>query len=87
MPEDFDLFAQDVLSNEEWFRTLCIKLFTNGDGKKFIEFFNQLIIHRSLMCGGVDPHNVSYREGFFHLIREINLSINKFNHDNRSVKK
>ena len=84
MIDNFDLFKADALSDEEWFQNMCIRIFSEGDGKKFVDVFNKIMLHSPITFEGVNALQITYRDGFFHLIREINLSIYKFNEKNRS---
>ena len=79
----FDLFEVDSLSDFPWFKEMAVKLFNNEEGQQFLYFFNQIMIHNPISFKGISLQELSYRDGFFHLIREINSAIVKFKEENK----
>lgn len=80
-----EIFLDGKLSDTGWFQKLAVSLFNNEDGKYFLEFFNTVLTTNSLSPANKDEKETIYRDGFFHLIREINVA--KLKYSNNQQKK
>lgn len=73
------LFVDDKLSDKDWFQRYVISIFNNKNGREFLKIFNDIMITNSITPYNRDEKETIYRDGFFHLIREINLAHTKYN--------
>ena len=77
----------EALSDYDKFQLLCVHLFTDGKGKEFLKYFNDLMIYHPIVDLEKTPYHAYYQDGFFSIFREINQAISKFNHRQKTKPK
>jgi len=69
--------VQDVGQQREDIARLCLRVFGSGDGRKMLQWLQDVYVNVPIAVPGTDPSHAFFAEGQRNVIRDIEARINQ----------